>query len=110
MREKGDTTLERMVRGFAGIVYAARAMGRRRKLYDRITSGGSDRNIPFEQARNLLLHLGFSERTRGSHHIFKRPEIPERVVLQPGSEGNLKPYQVRQVREVLIKYGLREEL
>ncbi|MBA3390823.1 MAG: type II toxin-antitoxin system HicA family toxin [Rubrobacter sp.] len=85
-------------------------MGRRRKLLDRILSEYSDANIPFAQTRTLLKALGFEERVRGSHHVFKRPEILERVVLQPTREGLLKPYQVRQLREVIVEYNLGQEL
>jgi predicted RNA binding protein YcfA (HicA-like mRNA interferase family) len=84
-------------------------MGRRRKHFDRIVNGGSDANIPFEQVRNLLLHLGFEERIQGSHHVFKRAEIPERINLQPEKGGDCKAYQVRQLREVLRRYNLGEE-
>lgn len=87
-----------------------RNLGRRRKLYDRILSGRSDNSISFDQVRSLLLHLGFEERVRGSHHVFKRPEIPERVNIQPTSEGTCKTYQVRQLRDLLKRYNLREEL
>jgi predicted RNA binding protein YcfA (HicA-like mRNA interferase family) len=84
-------------------------MGRRRKLYDKIVGGKSDASIPFEQAVNMLKFLGFDERTRGSHHIFTREDIEEAINLQEvGSE--CKPYQVKQMRIVLKKYNLREEL
>jgi hypothetical protein len=84
-------------------------MGRRRKLYDRIAGGQSDANIPFEQAANLFKFLGFEERIRGSHHIFVREDIEEVINLQEVG-GECKPYQVRQMRIVLKKYNLREEL
>lgn len=81
-------------------------MGRRRKLLERILGGRSDANIPFEQTRSLLKTLGFSERIVGSHHIFAREDVPERLNLQPTREGTLKRYQVRQLRELLVRYGL----
>jgi len=56
-------------------------MGRKRKLYDRIVSGGSDANIPFEQAVNLLKHLRFDERIKGSHHVFTREGVEEIINL-----------------------------
>jgi hypothetical protein len=84
-------------------------MGRRRKLYDRIVSGQSDANIPFEQTVNMLKHLGFDERTSGSHHVFVREGIEELLNLQE-VEGKCKPYQVSQMRAVLKKYNLRKEL
>jgi hypothetical protein len=84
-------------------------MGRRRKLCDKIVSGKSDANIPFEQTVNMLKFLGFDERISGSPHIFTRGDIEEPINLQEvGSE--CKPYQVRQMRIVLKKYNLREEL
>ncbi len=85
-------------------------MGRWRKLYDRILSGRSDNSIPFDQARSLLLHLGFEERVRGSHHIFKLQDVPKRINLQPTNEGTCKAYQLRQLRALLKRYNLREEL
>ncbi len=81
-------------------------MGRRRKLYDRIVGGGSDTNVPFAQMRGLLRHLGFSEDTEGDHFIFRKEGIPFLINLQPDG-AKCKPYQVKQVRRVLIDYGLK---
>ncbi len=75
---------------------------------ERILSGRSDRNIPFEQTRTLLLSLSFNERIRGSHHVFWKEGVARRINLQPTREGTCKPYQVRQMRETLVEY--REEL
>ena len=84
-------------------------MGSRRKLYDRIVGGHSDANIPFMQARNMLMYFGFSERVSGSHHIFFREGIQELINLQEVG-GKCKSYQVKQMRAVLRKYNLRKEL
>ncbi len=49
--------------------------------------------------------MGFEERIRGSHHVFRKMEVAEKINLQ--SDGNkAKPYQVRQVRNVVIRYQL----
>ncbi len=85
-------------------------MGRRRKLMSTILGGDSDANIPFEQTRNMLRHLGFDERVSASHHIFTREGIEESVNLQEIQGGKCKPYQVRQTRRVLKKYNLQKEL
>jgi hypothetical protein len=75
------------------------------KLLRKILSANSDANIGFETLCSLLLTLGFEERVRGSHRIFSKVGIEEILNLQPrGSEA--KPYQVKQVREVIIRYGL----
>ncbi len=84
-------------------------MGRRRKLLERILGGRSDANIPFEQTRTLLRALGFSESIKGSHHKFIREGIEELINLQE-VEGKCKPYQVRQMREVILKYNLEQEI
>jgi predicted RNA binding protein YcfA (HicA-like mRNA interferase family) len=76
-----------------------------RKLLERVLSGRSDANIRFDDLRNLLVRLGFEERSRGSHHVFVKAEVEDMINLQ--REGHMaKPYQVRQVRAVITKYGL----
>ena len=67
--------------------------------------GRSHANIGFDELRGLLLKLGFEERTRGSHHVFRRDGIEERINLQRDG-SNAKPYQVRQVRAVLVRHNL----
>lgn len=84
-------------------------MGRQRKLLERILSGRSDANIPFEQTRTLLKALGFSESIRGSHHKFVREGVEELINLQDVA-GKCKPYQVKQMRAVLLRYNLAREL
>lgn len=81
------------------------ALGKLEKTLDRILRGGSDANLRFGDLRALLLHLGFEERVRGDHHIFTRDGVPEILNLQPrGSKA--KPYQVKQVRDVVVSNGL----
>ena len=75
------------------------------KTYDMVMSGNNNRNIHFADFRHLLLSLGFHEHIKGDHFIYKRPDIPERINIQP--DGNkAKAYQVKQVRFLLEKYGL----
>jgi hypothetical protein len=45
--------------------------------------GTADTNIRFDDLRSLLATLGFSERVRGSHHIFARPGVAEILNVQP---------------------------
>lgn len=53
--------------------------------------------------------LGFEKRVRGSHHLFRKAGVAERINLQ--REGNnAKPYQVKQVRAVILEYKLGEVL
>jgi predicted RNA binding protein YcfA (HicA-like mRNA interferase family) len=85
----------------------ASPMPRRNKLMERILRGTSDTNIPFKEMCQLLRSLGFAERIRGSHHIFTKEGIMEILNLQP-KDANAKPYQVKQVRNVILKYKLGE--
>jgi len=71
----------------------------------RILQGESDANLDFDDLRHLLAWLGFEERTRGSHHIFRKQGVRELINLQ--KEGNkAKVYRVRQVRRIILRYGL----
>lgn len=80
-----------------------------KKTLDRILGGKADDNILFNDRCNLLTHLGFDIRIRGSHHIFRRIDIEEKINLQKDG-NNAKPYQVRQVRHIILKYNLGEEV
>ena len=75
------------------------------RLRQRILSGRSDANIRFDDLRLFLLRLGFVERLRGSHHIFRQEGIRERLNIQRDGT-NAKPYQVRQVRQIIVRYRL----
>jgi len=75
------------------------------KLLERILRGTSDAGIPFADLCLLLRRLGFTERVRGSHHIFAREGIDEIINLQARGT-NAKSYQVKQVRGVIVKYRL----
>ena len=75
------------------------------KFLTQILRGTSDVNIDFDNLRNLLKQLGFEERMKGSHHIFWKNNIPEILNLQ--SKGSkAKAYQVKQVRNIILKYKL----
>jgi hypothetical protein len=74
----------------------------------RILEGSSDANIRFSELCALLVRLGFAERVKGSHHIFTRHGIPDILNLQPRN-SSAKPYQVRQVRLILVEYKLAQE-
>ena len=75
------------------------------KLYQKILSGFSDKNIDFDDLVKLLVSLDFVLRIRGSHHIFTSSKVEEIINIQPlGTKA--KAYQVKQVREIIIKYKL----
>jgi len=78
------------------------------KLMWRILGGRSDANIRFVELCSLLQSLGFEVRVRGSHHVFRKEGVEEHLNIQ--EDGRMaKVYQVRQVRNVILKYGLAEK-
>jgi hypothetical protein len=80
-------------------------VGKHEELRLRILQGKSDANVDFDDLCRLLLDLGFEQRTRGSHHVFRKRGVRELINLQrDGSKA--KVYQVRQVRQVILRYGL----
>jgi predicted RNA binding protein YcfA (HicA-like mRNA interferase family) len=84
-------------------------MSKSRKILERVLLGFSDDHIAFRDLVSLMRALEFSEHVKGSHRIFSRNDIPEIVNLQPrGSQA--KAYQVKQVRQIIQKYGLGESL
>jgi hypothetical protein len=83
-------------------------MTKHQKFLKRLMSGQADTGIAFGDLCLLLQRLGFRLRMRGDHHIFIREDIAEIINLQPN--GSLaKPYQVKQVRNLLRKYRLNED-
>ncbi len=84
-------------------------MARHQKLLMRVLQGSSDANIPFSKLCQLLEWLEFDVRIHGSHHILTKDGIEEILNLQP-KNGNAKAYQVKQVRRVILKYGLAGDI
>ena len=70
-----------------------------------ILSGQSDANIRFDDLCSFMLRLGFVERVRGSHHIFRKAGVRERLNIQRDG-SHAKPYQVRQVRQAILRNKL----
>ena len=75
------------------------------KVFNDIMSARQDKNIKFNDLRILLLQLDFNERIRGDHFIYSRNGIEEIINIQPVN-NKAKPYQVKQVRNLILKYHL----
>jgi HicA toxin of bacterial toxin-antitoxin, len=84
-------------------------MSSAQKLLDQILRANADANVPFSGLVQLLKRLGFEERIKRSHHIFTREGVQEILNLQPNG-NKCKPYQVKQVRNVIISYQLAGEI
>ncbi len=83
-------------------------MGQYQKLLAQILRGLSDANVEFEELCQLLKYLGFEVRVRGSHHIFRKAGVMHKINLQRQG-AKAKPYQVKQVRNLILQYRLAKE-
>ena len=84
-------------------------MSQYEKLLLRILCGTQDSNITFSDLEKVLTILGFVVRIKGDHFIYTRDDIAEIINIQP--KGNkAKPYQVKQVRNLILKYQLGGDL
>lgn len=77
------------------------------KILEQIFDGRSA--IAFRDLQRVLRKLGFElVRTRGSHHIYRHPKVPRHMNIQPvGHEA--KPYQIRQLRDIINEFDLKLE-
>jgi hypothetical protein len=80
-------------------------MSKHDQVLAQVLNGTSDANIAFHDLRQLMLWLGFVERIHGDHHIFTKEGIMDIINLQPKG-AKAKPYQVKQVRGLIVRYKL----
>jgi len=78
------------------------------KIINKILSGKSDNNIDFNDLKKVVLSFGFNERIEGSHHVFTQKYYNILINLQKDRGSKAKPYQVKQVRKIIIQYFLNE--
>jgi len=80
-------------------------MSQYEKLLLSILSGTKDKSILFADLQTVLDRLGFQCRIKGDHFIYTKDGVEEIVNIQPvGSKA--KPYQVKQIRSIILKYQL----
>ena len=79
------------------------------KVIDKILAGNADANIEFSDLCKVLQQFEFHLRIKGSHHIFYKEGIEEIINIQPTKDNKAKPYQVKQVRQLIIKYKLKSK-
>lgn len=84
-------------------------MGQNVKLLIKILSGSHDNSVLFSELRHVLELLGFKCRIKGDHFIYTKSDVDGIINIQPNG-SKAKPYQVRQVRNFIIKYKLGGDL
>ena len=80
---------------------------KKRKLLQKLLS--CSKGIRFSEAVTCAESFGFRlARINGSHHIFVHPDVSELINLQ-NVKGKAKPYQVKQLLEIIERYNLQME-
>lgn len=83
-------------------------MTRREKLYEKALNNPKD--LSFDELCRLAEYAGFGfKRQKGSHRIYKHPEIPgieQTINIQEWKNGEAKPTQVRNLLDLIDKYRL----
>lgn len=75
------------------------------KLFKKIL--GSSKNVAFQDVIKLAQSFGFKlDRVSGSHHIFIHEQIPDLINLQ-NVKGQAKPYQLKQLINLIERYDLK---
>jgi predicted RNA binding protein YcfA (HicA-like mRNA interferase family) len=78
-----------------------------RRTLENITRGGG--TVAFRDLQRLLDKLGFRlARVSGSHHIYVHPQVPRPMNVQAAGK-DAKPYQLRQLRDIIQEFGLSLE-
>ncbi len=78
-------------------------LSRSLRAYDSIVRGGG---VSFRDFEALLTALGFEfVRQAGSHRIYVHPKVDRPFPIQPDGK-DAKRYQIRELRDIIKKYGL----
>lgn len=80
-------------------------MSQYEKLLLSILSGTKDKSILFADLQTVLDRLGFQCRIKGDHFIYTKDSVEEIINIQPAG-SKAKPYQVKQIRSIILKYQL----
>ena len=80
-------------------------MSQYEKLLLSVLSGTRDKNMLFTDLQTVLDRLGFQCRIKGDHFIYTKDDVEEIINLQPAG-NKAKPYQAKQVRNIILKYQL----
>jgi len=83
-----------------------KVMVKKEKLYQRVKNSQS--NVRFKDFCTLIEAFGFVlARTRGSHHIYQHPDLPEIMNIQPKKDRLAKAYQVKQFLKLVAEHNLQ---
>lgn len=75
------------------------------KIYFEVMSGTKDNSIRFSEIQKLLDILHFTCRIKGDHFIYYKEGVEEIINIQPNG-NKAKAYQVKQIRNIILKYKM----
>lgn len=83
-------------------------MNKAAKLRAKLLSGKGYHNFSFADLGALLAGFGFIlDRQDGtSHQVWKHPAIPTALMNVQAVHGKAKPYQLRQLRDIVREHNL----
>ena len=80
-------------------------MGTKEKLIQKVLYAPVH-SVSFRDVQYFLVRVYcMDERIVGDHFIYRKSGIPDIINIQPGRGGMAKPYQLRQIRELVKRYG-----
>src|SRR5690606_8030493 len=82
-------------------------MGKHGKLPEKVLSAEADATIRLDELCFLLRRLGFDSRIRRSSLAIRRVRPPSKIDQQKDG-SHAKPYQVRQVRAIILANRLHD--
>ncbi|MDO8550343.1 MAG: type II toxin-antitoxin system HicA family toxin [Ignavibacteria bacterium] len=75
-----------------------------KKLLEKVVRNPYD--VSFSEMSKLLEGFGFNlKRIKGSHHIYKHPDVPYLINIQ-NKGGKVKSYQVNQFIDIINEFKL----
>ena len=74
-------------------------MSKFEKIKAKIINGQS---VSYSEAENVLTRIGFTVRSKGSHHVFAKDGYPKNISIKKCSE--LLLYQLNLIKEALEYY------
>ena len=75
------------------------------KIISDIICAEKNSNIKFRDLQRVLDVMGFRCRIKGDHFIYYKDGINEIINIMPKA-NTAKPYQVKQIRNLILKYKL----
>jgi predicted RNA binding protein YcfA (HicA-like mRNA interferase family) len=84
-------------------------VSKHKKLKEKILTSKHNQGYRFDEVVAMLEHFGLRhKRTKGSHHQYEHPLLQGQLNLQPDKNGEVKPYQLREIRFALTALNEQE--